>query len=139
LNILKDLKNINAQLLSYGLKQGFVSKNEVFEWCEIQYTKEDCPIFIQDAVISGTVNAIEKGVGGPINNEGYLEAYLLASLIALNESKLELNKKVDSLQEMYSLYMYPDVMSSCSIYSQDNIDPLEGMVKAIKQLKQENK
>ena len=34
---------------------------------------------------------------------------------------------VDSLQELYAQFDYRDDMSSCSVYSNDGVDPVEAM------------
>ena len=65
-----------------------------------------------------------------------IEKWRLAQLISINESELSEEEKLQRLQDVYAEFGYPEDMASCSIYSQDNIDPLLAMVRVITALKE---
>ncbi len=74
-------------------------------------------------------------VNGSYSEVDALEKWRLATLLALSKSSLSEEEKIDKLQEIYSEFDYPEDMSSCSIYSQDSVDPLIAMSDVILSLK----
>ncbi len=50
-----------------------------------------------------------------------------ALLLSLDQSNISEKAKINKLQELYADFEYPEDMESCSIYSQDNLDPLSSM------------
>ena len=72
--------------------------------------------------------------------------WILAALLVIQESELDDQSKIDSLQEVYAEFDYPESLSKCSIYyvepeKRTNVkigdilsDPLIEMQKVIKQL-----
>ena len=64
-----------------------------------------------------------------------LDKWRLANLLCISESKKSDQEKLDKLQDIYSKFNYPDDMKSCSIYSQDKLDPLLAMMYVIMELK----
>lgn len=63
-----------------------------------------------------------------------IEKWRLSALIALRESSLSQEEKLENLQELYAEFDYPEDMTSCSIYSQDSVDPLVAMSGVISAL-----
>ncbi|WP_417790338.1 DUF2247 family protein [Terasakiella pusilla] len=69
-----------------------------------------------------------------VDKQSSLDKWRLATLIELNDSNQSDVEKIDKLQELYADFEYPEDMASCSIYSQDSIDPLLAMKKIIESL-----
>ena len=63
------------------------------------------------------------------------DKWLLVHLEALLGSDGSWKEKVDSLQELYTLFDYREDMASCSVYSSDDVDPVEGMKSLVRSLK----
>lgn len=64
-----------------------------------------------------------------------LDKWRLAHLLNIAESEDDEQTKLDRLQEVYTNFDYPEDMASCSIYSQDQIDPLVAMMQVVEELK----
>jgi hypothetical protein len=64
-----------------------------------------------------------------------VDKWRLGYFINIAESDESEQTKLDNLQEVYANFDYPENMASCSIYSQDEIDPLVSMMEVIKKLK----
>ncbi|WP_330924938.1 DUF2247 family protein [Candidatus Sororendozoicomonas aggregata] len=64
-----------------------------------------------------------------------IEKWRLANLIQISELNANEQMKVNRLQEVYANFGYPEDMASCSIYSQDKVDPLVAMMEVIAQLR----
>ena len=65
-----------------------------------------------------------------------LDKWRLAYLLCIAESDSSEQEKIDKLQDVYSQFDYPEDMASCSIYAQDDIDPLMAMMQVVKGLRQ---
>jgi hypothetical protein len=65
-----------------------------------------------------------------------IDKWRLAFLLCIAESDASEQEQIDELQDVYSEFGYPEDMSSCSIYAQDGVDPLEAMKKVVKELKE---
>ncbi|MBW1617016.1 MAG: DUF2247 family protein [Deltaproteobacteria bacterium] len=63
------------------------------------------------------------------------EKWRLAHLLILSENEFSFEQNLEQLQEIYAMFDYPEDMKSCSIYSQDEIDPIIAMGKVIDDLK----
>ncbi|MDA8142165.1 MAG: DUF2247 family protein [Desulfobacteraceae bacterium] len=70
-----------------------------------------------------------------IDEAAALEKWRLADLLCVAESESNDQEKLDNLQEVYAKFEYPEDMKSCSIYSQNGMDPLLAMVQVVKELK----
>lgn len=77
---------------------------------------------------------IFKKVNGADNSLDF-DKWRLAHLIAIDESDFDEQTKLEKLQDIYVEFNYPEDMASCSIYSQDDIDPIECMRRVINTLK----
>lgn len=64
------------------------------------------------------------------------DKWRLAFLLSLEASNDNDENKINRLQEIYADFDYPEDMASCSIYSQDGLDPLVAMSQVVKRLKE---
>ncbi len=87
-------------------------------------TLEDEELF---TLISSQVKPADKATD--------LDKWRLAHLLAIAKSDDDAQGKLDKLHEVYANFDYPEDMSSCSIYSQDEVDPLVAMMQVIEELR----
>lgn len=64
-----------------------------------------------------------------------VDKWRLSNLICLAEESMSDQDKINALQELYSKFDYPEDMESCSMYAQDDQDPLIVMMQVIDNLK----
>jgi len=64
-----------------------------------------------------------------------LDKWRLAFLLSVEMSVDSDEDKVSRLQEVYADFNYPEDMSSCSIYSKDDMSPLVAMQNLVKELR----
>lgn len=64
-----------------------------------------------------------------------IDKWRLANLLCIVESENNDQEKLDQLQEVYAKFEYPEDMKSCSIYSQNELDPLSAMMQVVEELK----
>ncbi|EGU56401.1 hypothetical protein VINI7043_21066 [Vibrio nigripulchritudo ATCC 27043] len=137
---------INLGLLCWstihlGLKKGWVSRKDVTDYAV-------------DLLINGNENEnvaiiaggdsldddefftlVSNHVRQPDDKASSLDKWRLAHLLNIAESDDNEQTKLDRLQEVYANFDYPEDMASCSIYSQDEIDPLVAMMQVIEELR----
>ena len=68
-------------------------------------------------------------------DDDVIDKWRLSNLICIAEVSMSDQEKIDAVQEVYAKFDYPEDMASCSIYTQDNQDPLMVMVQVIESLK----
>lgn len=139
--VLKKLDLVSWPTLLFGWKKGWVEKSDIADYAtyllSVDLDNDDKNI----AVLAGAdfsdeseiENIMLKVSGSTIEPEA-IEKWRLATLIALNVSTLSDEEKLNKLQELYAEFDYPEDMSSCSIYSQDSVDPLTAMSDVISAL-----
>lgn len=122
--------------IALGLGKNWIQKGEVVEYAT-------------SLLMSGTEdeNIALIACGGSLSNDELLELvesqayqvdidrWRLAHLLALAQSNDSDQKKISKLQSVYAEFNYPEDMKSCSIYSQDNEDPIVVMMSVIDGLK----
>lgn len=136
---------INSGLLCWstillGLRKGWINRKDVIDYAVDLLVKGDEDESV--AVIAGgeclsddeLFKLISNQVEQP-DNIADIEKWRLAHLLKIAESDDDEQKKIDRLQEVYSNFDYPEDMASCSIYSQDKIDPLVAMMQVVEALK----
>ncbi|MEA9976449.1 MULTISPECIES: DUF2247 family protein [unclassified Pseudomonas] len=64
-----------------------------------------------------------------------IDKWLLAFLLCIDSSNDSDEDKINRLQEIYADFDYPEDMASCSIYSQDGVDPLVAMSRVVERLR----
>jgi len=136
---------INLGLLCWstillGLDKGWVSRKDVIEYAVDLLVKgnEDENVVIiaggeplgDDELLDLISNLVEQS-----DNTGELDKWRLAHLISIAESNEGEQSKLDRLQEVYVNFDYPEDMASCSVYSQDEIDPLVAMMQVVEELR----
>ncbi|WP_223522437.1 DUF2247 family protein [Pseudomonas sp. A-B-26] len=65
-----------------------------------------------------------------------MDKWRLAFLLCIEASNDNDENKINRLQEVYADFDYPEDMASCSIYSQDGVDPLVAMSQVVKKLRE---
>jgi hypothetical protein len=139
---LKELALICWSTLLVGLQKGWVTKSDIADYATKLLSKgidnnEDIAVlanadFYDDLEVKELMLRITNE---PNFEAAAVEKWRLAILLALNKSILPEEEKIDKLQELYAEFDYPEDMFSCSIYSQDTVDPLAAMVDVISSLK----
>lgn len=136
---------INLGLLCWstillGLGKGGVSRKDVIDYAVDVLVNgnddEDVAIIAtgetlgDDELLNLITNQVEQSDG---TND--LDKWRLAHLIGIAELNEDEQTKLNRLQEVYANFNYPEDMASCSIYSQDEIDPLVAMMQVLEELK----
>lgn len=136
---------INLGLLCWstiliGLRKGWVSRKDVIDYAVdlLVNGNEDEDV----AIIAGGESLEDDELFNLISNQvkqsdnaAALDKWRLAHLLNIAESDDDEQTKLDRLQEVYANFDYPEDMASCSIYSQDEIDPLVAMTQVVEELK----
>lgn len=130
--------------LYFGLERGWILKSDIEEYAVNSLAscsphKEGFLIELSEA---STVNnddiykaVLALGKNGEIDKDSSLEKWILALLSELNASNESEDGKIERLQELYAELDYPEIMSSCSIYAADQVDPLLAMSAVISSLR----
>lgn len=135
-----DMGLISWPTILLGLKNGWACRQDVIDYAvSLLMTGSDdenvaviaAGEFISDDELIDLVSAQSKDE----ETGAELDKWRLAYLICIAESDTSEQKKIDDLQQVYSQFDYPEDMASCSIYAQDNVDPLMAMMKVVKELR----
>lgn len=136
---------INLGLLCWstillGLRKGWVDRKDVIDYAVnlLVNGNDDEEVALiaggeflgDDELLDLISNQVEQ-----VDNAADLDKWRLAHLLNIAESDEDEQSKLDRLQEVYANFDYPEDMASCSIYSQDNIDPLVAMMQVIEELR----
>lgn len=143
IEVLKELDLVCWSALFVGLQKGWATKSDIADYAtsllsaDLDNGDENIAVLAgSDSLDDSEVKGLLLQVGGSTEDPEAIEKWRLATLIALSESVLRKENKIDKLQELYAEFDYPEDMSSCSIYSQDSVDPLAAMSGVISALKQ---
>lgn len=142
IKILKNLGLFSWSTVALGLKKGWVSRKDAIDYAVDLLAsgneEEEVVIIAGGETLEDDelFNLIRKLVK-PTDSASALDKWRLAHLVAVAETDEDEQIKLDKLQEVYANFDYPEDMSSCSIYSQDEIDPLVAMIQVIEELKSE--
>ena len=146
--IMKNAKLIDWHALIIGLEHGWCEKKNLITYAE------ECLREAKGEIDSDLINIV---AGESIDNEQIisiclhyigsqkkplsiekkhtaLEKWRFAHLTSLLESKKSEEKKINELQELYGQFGFPDDMASCSIYKNDNINPLIAAKNVVQKL-----
>ncbi|ASA57914.1 DUF2247 family protein [Vibrio gazogenes] len=124
-----------------GLKKGWVSRKDVIDYAVALLVNgnenEDVAIIAGGESLEDDelFNLILNQIKQTDDTASALDKWRLAHLLNIAESDYDEQTKLDRLQEVYANFDYPEDMASCSIYSQDEIDPLVAMMQVIEELK----
>lgn len=142
IDALKILKLVSWSVLYIGLQRGWVQKSEITDYANTQLSADMDNCDENIAVLASAYSLDDSEildtllqVAGDEKYDNSIEKWRLAKLVALSESVLCEEEKLYKLQELYAEFDYPEDMASCSIYSQDSIDPLVAMSKLTSVLK----
>ncbi len=124
----------------FGFRKGWVSRKDVIDYAVDLLINgsdnEDIAIIAggeslgNDELLDMISNQVEQA-----KNSAALDKWRLAYLLNIAESDENQQTKLDRLQEVYANFDYPEDMASCSIYSQDEIDPLVAMMQVVEKLR----
>lgn len=149
-DIMKRANLLDWHTLLVGLERGWCEKTHLIEYaeeCLRQTTGEIDGDLISmvagesipdDELISicfHFIEAHEKPLSQKMKGEA-LEMWRFAHLASLLESKKPDEEKINTLQELYSQFGFPEDMASCSVYSSDGIDPLDAAQNVVQKLAQ---
>lgn len=137
---LADLGLLCWATIHLGLIKGWLSREDVADYAIdlLVHGNDD----EDTAIIAGAellednelLELISKKVA-QVDNDTVFDKWRLAHLVDIAESDKDEQSKVDNLQEVYANFGYPEDMISCSIYSQDEVDPLVAMMNVIEKLR----
>lgn len=124
--------------LFWGWKRGWVTRKDIIEYAvnlmmESKVEGDENVVLIASGESFGD-SELESLVYERVKNgdQGVsIDKWRLAHLISLAESDTSEQEKIDALQELYAEFEYPEDMASCSIYAQDEADPLTVMMEVI--------
>jgi hypothetical protein len=138
LEALKRSGLLNWQVLLVGLENGWSQKTDLIQFAQDfiersdkvdedvaaialgeSLSKEDLALQVVQYLKSRKENIPE------VAQSDARDKWRFGFLIALLESDKSDEEKVAELQELYGQFGFPDDMSSCSIYSNDGVDPLK--------------
>ena len=142
IEVLKNLDLVCWPALFVGLQKGWVTKSDIADYAtsllsaDLDNGDENIAVLASaDSFDDSEVKELLLQVGGSTAEPEAIEKWRLATLIALSDSALSEEEKIDKLQELYAEFDYPEYMSSCSIYSHNSVDPLVAMSDVISALK----
>lgn len=138
--ILKQLGLLCWSTISVGFKKGWLKQKDVIEYAvSLLMGGDDNEAVV---LIAGgeslndkkLLNLISSQIGNKDETTA-IDKWRLANLLCIAESEKNDQEKIDKLQEVYAKFGYPEDMRSCSIYSQNELDPLSAMMKVVTELK----
>ena len=139
-NVLINLGLLGWTTILLGLKKDWMSRKDVINYAVdlLVHGNNDEDV----AIIAGGEFLTDDELLNLISNHAKqvdsfddFDKWRLAHLISIAESDDDEQTKLDRLQEVYANFDYPEDMASCSIYSQDKIDPLVAMKEVAEILK----
>ncbi len=151
-NVMQKFELVDWYTLLVGLKHGWCSKNNLINYGEkvIEQTADDVIDENLAMIASGEALAVDELVRlvlqflschKKIMNQkieaNAVEKWRFAHLYCLLKSGESEQQKIDKLQEIYAEFGFPEDMSSCSIYSNDSIDPLIATENVVRTLLQQ--
>lgn len=136
---MKDLGFLCWSTILLGLRKGWVNRKDVSDYAfDLLVDGNDDE---EVAIIAGGESLRDDEIFDLISNqvrkagnEDDLGKWRLAHILHIAESSDDDETKIGRLQEVYSNFDYPEDMASCSIYSQDEMDPLVAMLQVAEKL-----
>ncbi|RON50088.1 DUF2247 family protein [Pseudomonas frederiksbergensis] len=124
-----------------GFRKSWIRREDIFEYA-INQLLDGCESE-RVAIIAGGEYLSDEELLEVISKQmemtncvADMDKWRLAFLLCLDASNDSDENKINRLQEIYADFDYPEDMASCSIYSQDGIDPLVAMNQIVKRLKE---
>lgn len=142
IKILIDLGLLRWSTIHLGVRKGWVSKKEVADYAVdllVNGNNEDGVALLAggECLEDNELLDLVYSQSHKLNDLVDLDKWRLAHLIYIAESNEEEQTKIDRLQAVYADFGYPEDMASCSIYAQDEVDPLVAIMRVIKKLKRD--
>jgi hypothetical protein len=124
-----------------GFRKHWIKREDIFEYAMNQLLA-GCESE-RVAIIAGGEYLSDEELLGIISKQMEMtncvadtDKWRLAFLLGLEASDDSDENRINRLQEIYADFDYPEDMASCSIYSQDGLDPLVAMSQVVKRLKE---
>ena len=128
--------------LFWGWKRGWVTRKDIIEYAVSLLVESKNEADENVALIASGESLDDRELLDLVSKqaknadqETAMDKWRLAHLISLAESGATDQEKLDKLQELYAEFEYPEDMASCSIYAQDDVDPLVVMTEVVNMLK----
>lgn len=139
IRILENLGLLSWSTILLGLRNGWVSRRDLVDYAVELLVNGDEDEDVAIIAGGGSMGDDElfdliSNKAGQSDNTADLDRWRLAHLLQIAESDDDEQTKLDRLQEVYADFGYPEDMASCSIYSQDDIDPLVAMIQVVEKL-----
>lgn len=151
MSYLKTIERLNLKsldLLYFGFLRGWLEKDAIVDLAMSQIDEQTAKTKLGQIALNNAYDEIEfktlvceyladigKIFDAKMENI-IREKWLLIFLEHLKAStNLDEKYRLNELQKIYAEFEYPEEMRSCSIYSDDNIDPIEAMEELIRNLK----
>ncbi len=139
IRILENLGLLSWSTILLGLRNGWVSRKDLIDYAVDLLVNGDEDEDVAIIAGGGSMEDDElfdlvSNKAGQFDNNATLDKWRLAHLLQIAESDDDEQTKLDRLQEVYSNFGYPEDMASCSIYSQDENDPLVAMMQVVEKL-----
>ncbi|MBA4242453.1 MAG: DUF2247 domain-containing protein [Pseudomonas sp.] len=133
--------------LAIALNNGWINKDAVsehaFRLLSASQQNSDIAVLAgSDALSDDEVVALlatlckKEGIDLQEKRSHVLEKWRLAMLSELQHSSLADEDKIERLQALYAEFDYPDDMASCSIYAQNDVDPIDALHQVVTALEQ---
>ncbi|CAN7265061.1 DUF2247 family protein [Pseudomonas brassicacearum] len=128
--------------LVFGFRRGWVKREDIFDYALNQLVSSSHASNENVAIIAGAEDLSDDELIGLIltlestNNASDLDKWRLGFLLWIEASDGSDKEKINLLQKAYADFDYPEDMSSCSVYSQDEISPLLAMSDVAAALKE---
>ncbi len=122
-----------------GFEKGWISRGDIFEYAMHQLLNgcdsERVAIIAGGEYLSDEelLDIISKQMEAT-NCVAEMDKWRLAFLLCIDGSNDSDENKIKRLQKIYADFDYPEDMASCSVYSQDGVDPLVAMSQVLKGL-----
>lgn len=140
INKLIELGMLCWSTLLLGLNKGWATRKDAIDYAVSLLVNgsddEDVAIIAGGETLSDDelFSLISKKVDGTRSFSDF-DKWRLAHLLCVAESNDDEQGKLDKLQEVYAAFDYPEDMASCSIYSQDDTNPIVAMMRGIEELR----
>ena len=139
IEILIELDLLSWSTIYLGMKKGWVNRKDIIDYAITLLISgsenEDIAViaggeFLEDTeMLSLVSNQLEQSEISVDHDK-----WKLAHLLSMTKSSKDEQIRLERLQEIYANLDYPEDMAACSIYSQNEADPLAVMAQVIEKL-----
>ncbi|MBV4495032.1 DUF2247 family protein [Pseudomonas sp. SWRI12] len=140
--ILIGLGLMSWSTLVFGFRRGWVKREDIFDYAVNQLVSGSHASNENVAIIAGGEDLSDDELIGLISTlestsrASDVDKWRLGFLLWIEALDGSYEEKINFLQEAYADFDYPEDMSSCSLYSQDEIPPLLAMRDVVAALKE---